>query len=83
MDPSRRPAAEPDPATLVDEGLGVGNDPLRPDERDRYRTDPTAGDGRNDDTTVATDSRGWIVVGLVLLVAFIVVLVAAVLVPFA
>ena len=75
MDSNRNPDPEPDAGTLVDEGLGVGSDPLRPDEREAYRTDPTAGDGRDDDTTVATDSRGWIVVGIVLLMVFIVVLV--------
>ena len=70
-----QPEPEPDPGTLVDEGPGVGNSPLRPAEHDAYRTDPTAADGSGDATTPATDSRLWIVVGLVLFVAFIVVLV--------
>ena len=70
----------PDPGALVDEGPGVGNNPLRPEERDAYRTDPAAGVD-SEPTGPMGDSRGWLVIGLVLLAVFIVLLAWAVLVP--
>jgi hypothetical protein len=73
--PTHEPHSEPDPGPLVDEGPGVGDSPLRPEEHDTYRTDPTAADGAEDATTPATDSRGWIIIGIVLFMAFVVVLV--------
>ena len=66
---------EPGPPPRADEGLGVGDDPLRPEERATYRTDPTAADGSDDATTAATDSRLWLVVGMALFTVFIAILV--------
>jgi len=60
---------------------GVGDSPLRPDELSTYRTDPVperelAGAGERGASALSPGSepRPWIVLGLVLLVAFLVIL---------
>jgi hypothetical protein len=62
---------------------GVGDSPLRPDERDTYRTDPAAGDGASDreGVTPAAEPRPWIAIALVLLVVFLAILAWAVIQP--
>jgi hypothetical protein len=65
--------------TQVDDG--VGDSPLRPDELRTYRTDPAPereleGSGERGASALSpgTEPRPWIVLGLVLLVAFLVIL---------
>ena len=64
---------------------GVGDSPLRPDERDAYRTDPAAGDARSDAPGIApaAEPRPWIAIGLALLVVFVAILAWALLQPLA
>jgi hypothetical protein len=77
----RRPIdPELDIAGPSDNGLGVGDDPLRPGEAETYRTDHSAASD-SEATPPAADSRGWFVVGLVLLGIFVAILLWAVLVP--
>jgi hypothetical protein len=66
-----------------DDGDGVGDAPLRPDERPAYRTDPTAGDGSTDagGVTPAAEPRPWVAIGMVLLIAFLAILAWAVVRP--
>lgn len=81
MDGNRHETSS-DPTSVIDDGGGVGNDPLLPGERDVYGTDHTAGDGSEDALPSAgTDARVWFVVGLVLLVVFLGILVWAVVQP--
>jgi hypothetical protein len=65
------------------DGDGVGDAPLRPEERPAYRTDPTAGDGSGDaaGVTPGAEPRPWVAVGIVLLIAFLAILAWAVLQP--
>lgn len=62
---------------------GIGDAPLRPDERDAYRTDPTAADGSDDAPGLSPGSapRAWFAIGLALFIAFAAILVWAVLQP--
>jgi len=62
---------------------GVGDSPLRPEERKTYRTDPAAGDGSTDaaGSSPAAEPRTWFAIGLALFIGFIAILVWAVLQP--
>ena len=62
---------------------GIGDTPLRPDERRTYGTDPSAGDASTvtDGVSPAAEPRPWIAVGIVLLVVFVAILVWAVVQP--
>jgi hypothetical protein len=62
---------------------GVGDSPLRPEEYETYRTDPTAGDGSSDHAgaTPGAEPRPWAMFGLLLLVLFIGILAWAVVEP--
>jgi ABC-type Na+ efflux pump permease subunit len=52
--------------------------PLRPDELETYKTPVQTASEASDDATPGRDSRPWIAFGLVLLVLFIVMLLAAI-----
>jgi hypothetical protein len=62
---------------------GIGDTPLRPEERPAYRTDQSAGDASTvtDGVSPAAEPRPWIAVGVVLLVVFLAILAWAVVQP--
>jgi hypothetical protein len=62
---------------------GIGDSPLRPEERPTYRTDPSAGDASTvtDGVSPAAEPRPWIAIGVVLLVVFVAILAFAVVQP--
>jgi hypothetical protein len=62
---------------------GIGDTPLRPDERPTYRTDPSAGDASTvtDGVSPAAEPRPWIAIGVALLVVFVAILAWAVVQP--
>ena len=55
---------------------GIGDTPLRPEERPTDRTDPSAGDASTitDGVSPAAEPRPWIAIGVVLLVVFVAIL---------
>jgi hypothetical protein len=64
---------------------GIGDSPLRPEERETYRTEPNPEEERMPEPETAAavrESRPWIAVGIVLLVIFLAILAWAVVVPF-
>ena len=62
---------------------GVGDSPLRPDERETYATDQAAGDGESNapGMSVGAEPRPWLILGIGLLVLFLAILVWAVVQP--
>ena len=84
MDESGRRAAEQGGGTGEPvQTEGIGDTPLRPEERPTYRTDPSAGDASTvtDGVSPAAEPRPWIAIGVALLVVFIAILAWAVVQP--